>query len=106
MLAINALKHRQPGTFWTPKEFEAFQAGGLDKLPDADFAAQIEPLTSYYAADAAALRELWRATDPRADFRRRDLLTLLHNWAGEVDRAREWCHWQEKKAEGLAAGRL
>jgi hypothetical protein len=106
MLAINALKRRSDGTSWTAKEFAAFRAVGLDAIPAEDFAAQIEPLAEYYAAEPSALREMWRTTDDGADFRRRDLLTLLNNFAGEVDRAREWTKFRAEKIAARAAGRL
>lgn len=106
MLNINTLKNRQASTNWTAKEFAAFQAAGLDTATEDDFHEQFTPVSKYYGADAAELRELWRASDPRADFRRRDLLTLLNNWAGEVDRAREFCHWRQKKSDSASAGRL
>jgi len=99
MLAINALKRRGDGTAWSAKEFAAFQAMGLHQIPDEDFTAQIEPLAYYYGSSASSLREMWRTTDDGADFRRRDLLTLLHNFSGEVDRAREWAEFQRKKIE-------
>jgi hypothetical protein len=106
MFSVNALKNRQASTVWSSKEFIAFQAAGLDRISDEEFHEQFAPLAKYYAADVAALREMWLATKPNAEFRRRDLLTLLNNWAGEVDRAREWCHWLEKKTQGDAGGRL
>jgi len=106
MLAINALKRRGDGTAWSAKEFAAFQAMGLHQIPDEDFTAQIEPLAYYYGASASSLREMWRTTDEGADFRRRDLLTLLHNFSGECDRAREWTEFQRKKIELRDAGRL
>lgn len=105
MLAVNALKHRQESTRWSAKEFSAYTAAGLDTMPDADFAEQIEPLATYYAAPAEQLREHWRAK-PGDDFRRRDLLTLLNNWPGEVDRARAATHWLAKNSEAQAKGRL
>ena len=106
MLAINALKRRGDGTAWSAKEFAAFQAMGLHQIPDEDFTAQIEPLAYYYGSSASSLREMWRTTDDGADFRRRDLLTLLHNFSGEVDRAREWAEFQRKKIELRDASRL
>ena len=80
MLAVGGLKRRQEGTAWSPAEFEAFKAARLDSLSSEDFAGQVETLRGYYLA-----------TIPRAqDYRRRDLATLLNNWPGEIDRAREW----------------
>lgn len=106
MLAINALKGRLPSTRWSRKEFDAFESAGLHVMFDTDFSEQIAPLAAYYGAPLPLLQEFWRAADTGADFRRRDLQTLLNNWPGEVDRAREWVHWRCKKSEGDAAGRL
>jgi hypothetical protein len=106
MLAINALKRRGAGTSWTAKEFAAFKAVGLHEIPDEDFEAQIVPLAAYYEASASALREFWRTTDDSADFRRRDVLTLLNNFAGEVDRATQWLRFVDEKNAKQAAGRL
>lgn len=80
MWAVGALKGRQEATPWTAKEFEAFTAARLGDCTDDDFAAQIEALRPYYSAKIS--RE--------ADFRRRELLTLLNNWPGELDKARAW----------------
>jgi hypothetical protein len=106
MFSVNALKNRQASTVWSAKEFAAFQAAGLERISDDEFHEQFDPLAKYYAAEVSALREMWRASKPDAEFRRRDLLTLLNNWAGEVDRAREWCQWHEKKTKGDAGVRL
>lgn len=106
MLAINALKHRGDGTSWTAKEFAAFKAMGLHEIPDEDFEAQIQPLAEYYAATASILREFWRTDDDRADFRRRDVLTLLNNFAGEVDRARAWLRFVDERNARQSVGRL
>lgn len=80
MLAVAALKGRQASTPWTPKEFEAFKACRLDTCSDADFEAQLAPMRIYYGAKIS--REM--------DYRRRELLTLLNNWPGEIDKARAW----------------
>jgi len=80
LLAIGTLLRRKADTIWTADEFEAFQAARLDQLSAADFTGQVEPLGIYYAAQI-----------PREkDFRRRDVLRLLKNWPGELDRARAW----------------
>jgi hypothetical protein len=80
MLAIGALKHRETSTAWGANELEAFRAQRLDSLSEEDFTAQLAPLAGYYAA-----------VIPREkDFRRRELLTLLNHWAGEIDKAKEW----------------
>jgi len=104
LLAVNALKNRNTSTRWSAKEFAAFREAGLDQMADHEFAEEIAPLAIYYAAPAAVLQEHWRC-DPGNDFRRRDLLTLLNNWPGEVDRARAAAHWLAKKSEAAAAAR-
>ena len=74
------LKRRGEDTAWAPEEFAAFQAARLDVLTSEDFDAQVETLRGYY-----------HAVIPREkDYRRRDLKTLLNNWPGEIDRARQW----------------
>lgn len=78
MLAVAALKGRQASTPWTAKEFEAFTAARLDSCGADDFTSQLDVMRTYYAA------KISRETD----FRRRELLTLLVNWPGELDKAR------------------
>lgn len=80
MRLVGSLLRRLESTRWTHEEFVAFNSSGLGELSDADFAAQAEPLRGYYAA----------AIPKERDYRRRDVLRLLRNWAGEVDRARAW----------------
>lgn len=80
LLALGALKGRQHSTPWAPGEVEAVRAARLDALSDEDFVAQLAPMRSYYLA----------AIPSEKDYRRRDLGTLLNNWAGELDRARAW----------------
>jgi hypothetical protein len=80
MLAIGSLLRRMPSTRWSLEEFEAFKAAGLDTLSEQDFAAQAEPLRAYYGA----------AIPTERDFRRRDVLRVLRNWAGELDKAIAW----------------
>ncbi len=84
MLAINALKGRRKGTRWNEKEWKAFLAAEIDQLTEEEWREQIEPLTSYYAATVQNLGAEGK------DFRRRNLLTLLTYWAGEVDQAGDW----------------
>lgn len=64
--------NRRQGTLWTLAEGIA-----LDLIRPQD--EDLDELESYYLADI-----------PREDYRRRDLLTLLNNWNGELDRARLW----------------
>lgn len=78
MLAVGALMRRQERTPWAAGELAALQAARLHDCSAADFESQLEPLRAYY-----------HATIPREiDYRRRDLLTLLNHWPGELDRAR------------------
>lgn len=105
MLAINALKGRRSDTPWSTKEIAAFDP--LRQLPDEAWAAHIAALEAYYAAPLSQLRQFWgRPLESTDDFRRRDVLTLLNNWAGEVDRAGTFAAWREKNTETAAAGRL
>lgn len=105
MLQVNQLARRRDITRWSVKEFEAFKAAGLDHCSDDDFAEQIAPLQAYYAAPLAELRPHWKTTGDQ-DFRRRDLITVLENWSGEVDRATKFCEFAQKKADEAKAGRL
>lgn len=105
MLSVNLLTNRKPSTRWSAKEIDAFKAAGLDKCSDDEFAEQIEPLQTYYAAELTELRPHWGTKDT-SDFRRRDLVTILGNWGGEVDRATKFCEFSRKKVEEAAAGRL
>jgi hypothetical protein len=81
MIEVGALKGRQPTTPWTVKELEAFKEARLHSCSAEDFAGQLAPMKTYYAAKIP--REI-------GDFRRRELLTLLNNWPGELDKARAW----------------
>lgn len=65
--------NRRSTTAWSDKERKAWAAITID-------AADIDILEIYYLAEI-----------PRKEnYRRRDLLTLLHNWTGEIDRARRF----------------
>lgn len=106
LLEVNALMARRDSTPWSAKEWAAFQAMGLDRLEAEAWTAQIGPLAAYYAAPRDGwLREFW-AAKPGDDFRRRDLLTLLHNWPGEVDRAVKFGDWLEQKKRRDEEGAL
>jgi hypothetical protein len=105
MLAVNQLKNRLESTRWSQKEYLAFRAAGLHEMSDEDFSAQFAPLADYYAAPIASLRTFWGANDGQ-DFRRRDLVTLLNNWPGELDRARGYQLWVAEKKESDDSGRL
>ena len=79
-IAEGALMHRRPGTRWSVKELAAFKLTELDRCAAADFEDQLTVMGRYYRAKIS--RE--------QDIRRRDLLTLLNNWTGELDRARAY----------------
>lgn len=64
---------RKPGTLWTIAE-------GVTLLE------MIKPSHE----EVGELEEYYFAEITERDHRRRDLLTLLNNWAGELDRARLW----------------
>ena len=70
-LRIGAMVRRKPSTDWLLKEKRALAA--LYPLPEIDVAI----VERYYAVPM----------DRDKDYRRRDVFTLLNNWAGEVDRA-------------------
>jgi DNA-binding MarR family transcriptional regulator len=80
MQEVGALMRRRAGTRWSAKELAALHEARLDDCSAEDFAEQLETLRAYYHAKIA----------PEKDYRRRDLLTLLNNWTGELDRARAW----------------
>ena len=73
MRTIGAWFRRRGDTLWSCYEAEALAALG-DPPPE------LAVMAAYYTAKI-----------PRAeDFRRRDLGTLLNNWSGELDRARQF----------------
>ncbi len=72
-LRIAALFHRRPETKWSDKEIRAFKA--LGSISDDDLAA----IERYYAAERAK---------GESGVHRRDLLTFLNHFPGELDRAR------------------
>lgn len=65
---------RRESTKWSDKEAKALRA--LCPIPADD----MRLMSEYYSANIT----------PKDDIRRRDLPTLLNNWAGELDRARGW----------------
>ena len=73
MQRIGSWFNRKPTSLWTLAEGIAL----AEIRPDSE---DIETLEAYYLAPL----------DRDQDFRRRDLLTLLNNWNGELDRARIW----------------
>lgn len=71
MLALNACFNRRETTQWSTKELREYKRSA--KIADGeDFGL----LVRYYKSGFQYLRK--------------DLFTLLHNWNGELDRAREW----------------
>lgn len=105
MMQVNQLTNRVPSVKWSKKEVNAFKAAGLDKCSADEFAEQIAPMLTYYAATLVELRPFW-GTHGAEDFRRRDLATILSNWAGELDRATKYCEHARKKADEENKGRL
>jgi hypothetical protein len=105
MSQVSALTKRSPATKWSRKEIGAFKSAGLEKCSADDFAEQIQPLLTYYAAPLGELRPHW-GSDGAKDFRRRDLVTILENWGGEVDRATKFCEYARKKADEQKNARL
>jgi hypothetical protein len=80
MIVVGTLVRRRPNTAWSPAEVEAFRGACLDRLSSEDFESQLQPLRQFYGASI-----------PREkDFRRRELLTLLNHWPGELDKATAW----------------
>ena len=71
MNRIGKMLGRRDGTLWTVAEAVALKTVN----PQAE---EIELMEVYYLAPI----------DREKDYRRRDLLTLLNNWTGELDRAR------------------
>ena len=82
---INSWFRRKDSTRWSEKELRSYQKLSID-------ATDLELLSRYYLA-----------TDIPEDknIRRRDIVTLLNNWPGEVDRARAYCDKQEKAASTI-----
>ncbi len=72
MNRIGKLLGRREGTLWTVAEALALKS--VNPAPE-----EIELLETYYLASGI---------DPEKDIRRKDLITLLNNWTGELDRAR------------------
>jgi len=107
LLAVGNLKFRQADTRWQTNEFQAFRDAGLEMMSDEDFTAQMGAMARYYLRQNSGwLKQFWAREDRTFDLRRRDLLTLLNNWSVELDRAREFGRWLDKKFADDAAGRL
>jgi hypothetical protein len=74
--------NRRKTTRWTSKEMRALKDVVALQTDPADLAS----LEQYYMAKMAADQ----------DYRRRDVVTLLNNWNGEIDRARAFCSTTKK----------
>ena len=87
---VGAIMRRGPGSRWSERERAAL--GALFPLAEDDLVL----LERYYGADI-----------PRAeDIRRRDLLTLLDHWPGELDRARAFARKRGWRTPAVAAANL
>jgi hypothetical protein len=75
---LRALYGRRASTAWTPKERKVLAT--IEANPDA--LEELALIEKHYAAMKAGPKD--------KDYRRRDMQTLLNNWAGAVDRARNW----------------
>lgn len=73
-LRLNAIIGRRNSTRWSDKEIKSFRAIG--EIEESDWKA----IEGYYA----------HSFPEKQDFRRRDLLTLLNNFNGEIDRSRKF----------------
>ena len=71
---LNALYHRRDSTEWSDKEKKAYLK--ISQRPD--FVDELSRIEQYFAA---------MKSDARHQFLRHDLITLLNNWTGELDRA-------------------
>jgi hypothetical protein len=81
--ALNRFFGRRTTTPWSDKEESA-----------------LKRVFPYHLDDFMALHDYYTADHPKdADYRRRDLYTLLGNWTGEVDRAKRWQAEQAPKVE-------
>lgn len=96
MVRIGSWFNRRPDTLWTVAEAEALAQVGA--VADEDWAV----MEAYYTADIP----------PKDNYRRRDVITLLNNWNGELDRARNHNQHEETQEErnirltGNRAGRI
>lgn len=83
MLVIGGWFGRRSTTLWSREEAAALEALGALDPEDLDV------LQRFYRADHPA----------EADYRRRNVVTLLNNWNAEVDKARRW-DAQQHRPEG------
>lgn len=82
---IGRIYGRKPTTAWSEKEQKAFKDCYLSKCFNSF--ADVELLERFYIAERK------RGSDGH---QRRDLLTLLNNWPGEMDKARLWLERQPR----------
>ena len=79
-LRINALFGRRETTRWSKKEMDSYKR---------NFSAEdLDTVEAYYFAEL---------DHGEMDIRRRDISTLLNNWQGEADRARDWTKKKQRK---------
>jgi hypothetical protein len=79
---LGAIFNRKESTAWSEKELKAFDA----IVPIDDFELQL--VEKYYRAERI------KGEKNRS---RRDLITMLNNWNGEVDRAKVWANRRDFK---------
>lgn len=98
-LVLNRIFNRRDTTRWSQEETKAMTAAGLDQISDEQFAADAAAVIEFYQAEIpeATQRKFWRRTE---------LVRVLRHWPGEIDRARGWRDWQDKKNAERGEGRL
>lgn len=79
---------RRHSTEWSEKEVLAFRA-----VKESIVLADLEIVASYYESERALGRE---------GIFRRELLTFLNNYLGELDRARQWESTMKRKSANLS----
>jgi hypothetical protein len=79
---VGLIFHRKPETLWNPREIIAFRA----RLKEGCFEQERLSL----------IEEFYKKARPPHYFPRKDLKTLLNNWQGEEDKARDWKRKQPK----------
>jgi len=77
-ITINEWFDRRDTTAWSEKEIKAFNA-----IPHETILDGIQDMDAYYRSDCPYVRK--------------DVLTLLNNWVGEMDRAAKWQAEKDKK---------
>src|SRR5205085_852940 len=74
-----AIMHRRPTTPWSEREYRQYTK--LVKVGAFSDTTDLELVERYY---------IFERKRGEKGFHRRDLLTLLNNWSGEVDRATDF----------------